>query len=438
MLIPFLYLSIYALPIGDDFWYYNLSNEMGYFESQKFYYNHINARYLSTAIATIPIWLENDFIFYKFLSFTIFFLFYISLNSLVTRVLIIEEKRANYVISLIIFIGFLLISPNISSSFYWLSGIVTYQISNILFIMLLNYSFRVYTESKKNLNGLICFIIIISIGGMNELNLMFSLLLFVAILFHSYFFIKKIDNWSIFLSVTSFVLILISFLSKGTSSRLVGKQEINVFDMILNTFSDIKIYIIKWLPIVLLLSFFILYILKINNYPKKRTKLFEINSWFIFTIVMVSLFIAFFLGNYSLGKTLPSRALNVVGLFCFFGFLFLIISLYYKYSFEKKILIYFSKPLMIIMTILIFCSIAEKSNIKTAISDVVFSKASTYNKILKNRHHRIIDSNQDTVYVKEIKTIPKTIFVGDITNNSLDWRNVAYNTFYNKIILLKQ
>ena len=57
---------------------------------------------------------------------------------------------------------------------------------------------------------------------------------------------------------------------------------------------------------------------------------------------------------------------------------------------------------------------------------------------LKNRYELIRTSVKDTVIVPRLKNIPKTIYHDDINNDFTDWKNTAYNSYFNKIIIIEK
>ncbi|WP_366183729.1 hypothetical protein [Flavobacterium ovatum] len=49
---------------------------------------------------------------------------------------------------------------------------------------------------------------------------------------------------------------------------------------------------------------------------------------------------------------------------------------------------------------------------------------------LKNRYKTIKNSTSIIVYVPELVSIPETLFSGDITGDTKDWKNECYDLFF--------
>lgn len=436
LIAPFLLLSYFNQPAGDDYWYNVSTRDLGYWKTQSYYFNEINSRYIATAISSLTLWLSYNLVYYKLLPVVLIAMLIYVLYYLASIVFPNNSKKNNFLFSLFCFITFLINTPNLSSNFYWLSGAITYQLSNIIFILFLCSIITLIRNNKaKSLFISIFFVIVI--GGLNEITLLMTDILLLFVIGYQLIDLKKVDFKILILVFLAISLTLISLNSGGNSIR----QENNVnnhqlFFSIKNTLNDLRLYITKWLPNIIILMLIFLSFIK-NNKRFSSHKIFKINAYAAIGGFVIILFVGFFIGNWALGKSLPVRAVNNLCLYFTLGFIYLSIIFLHKYIIIEKDFIIYSKPLQYALCLIFFFQLIHSSNIKTAYSDLLSGRAHNYNIALNNRKEIIFSNNKDTIYVEKLKKLPSTIYAGDITDNPKDWRNQCYDSYFNKTIIIK-
>jgi hypothetical protein len=74
----------------------------------------------------------------------------------------------------------------------------------------------------------------------------------------------------------------------------------------------------------------------------------------------------------------------------------------------------------------------KESTIRTVYTDLFTGKASGFDKEMSSRYTIIKNSKDKDVLVPALKNKPKTIYVDDISKDSLDWRNQVYSDYFQK------
>ena len=70
----------------------------------------------------------------------------------------------------------------------------------------------------------------------------------------------------------------------------------------------------------------------------------------------------------------------------------------------------------------------KDNNIKTAYTDLMFGVAKEYDVQIMNRNKLITESSSDTIAVKKLKNVPRSMFYYDISEDP----SVIYNQWYSK------
>lgn len=435
-IVPFATNSFFIHPSADDYSFYNLYNEIGYFGAQLKWYVSWLGRYSSTAILSLPIFMNESLAIYRLTPIFLMLFTIMGLYKLSATYLNELSKKNTLVISIMIFSIYTFLMPSPYQGWFWISSSITYSLSNILCL----YTFdQLLIQNKKSTSKiLLLFAYLIILSGLNETVLIFNIFYFFVLTIDAYLFKKRKKIIYLFSLLTIIICFLIVFFSPGNEVRQSynpGNQDL--YYSIVKSLITSKGYLGIWLPPLLLVNL----ILTTSFFSELKNVKLEVHGQkiFLFWIVTFSIpFLGFFISYWAIGNIPPSRAINII----LFHFILLFsISYLHTYHYFKSLTNYSGKlsSLTKLTILMIFIIQLQKSNnIREAYVDLISGKSYQFNKEVNRRHQLISNSKSDTVIVGELQFRPKTIFGQDITQDSDNWRNKALSKFYKKrAIILK-
>lgn len=435
-LFPLFVLSYFNNPTGDDYCYNLATLNSDYFLAQKDLYLNLNGRYFASAILSIPILITSSLLFYKSFPIIIFILLFYSIYNLSKTIFVKFNKKEHVLISFFCISLYLIGIPSISQGFYWLASTITYQFANVFTIFLFSFLIKLI-ETNKTKYLIISTFLIIAIIGSNEISLILIVFLLMMIFAFQIYNIRKINYQILFLLIIALIFAIIELNSQGNVIRAtLYPNRHQFFYALYKTLVIIKSYLGIWLPylIVFLLLFFDFFN---KNIHKINSNIFKVNPIFVFLIVSSILFLSFFSNYWATGYLFPLRTINVIYLFFIMSSLYLALVIFIKLRNLNKDFITFSPIVRYCLLIILLLQFGHKNNIRTAYTDLVSKDGYNYDLALKKRYQFIENSKSRIVEVEEIKFKPKTLFIGDITKDSLDWRNDCYSSYFRKTIILK-
>lgn len=423
VVIPIIALSFFSHPAKEDLWHAINVRDMGFVQTQIYWYLNWSGRFFSSAIGgayqLIAISFGNYFYWFRLMPalISIGLLFYS------IRIFLISTTRNrlfNYQYSWYTF-GFLVIylsgTPAPEVSLYYVPAIIAYPLCNALTFLLLAIALADNSQCPNRysiFSFLGCILLPIAIVGINEINmivlLVFSMLgVFITAL-------KKLPNrnlWIIIL-IATVVSSVISIFSPGNEVRGQYYSNAGLFtDSIVRTFQILPPVIISWFTDLKILGGLIIILsVTINNKIQislhDRVKIRHIICFLIIWFGFMALPV--FVISYAKGiqMSIKPRLLDISYFFFLSGLPVLLIMLsssIVKISniFSKKWLIASAKIVMIV-------GLFASSNFSTAIKDL--NKAPAYTAQMENRYKIILegkDKKLDTIIVPPLKGKP-TLF----------------------------
>lgn len=436
-ILPFLMISIFNNPAADDFTYYCRSRDLGFLNAQYDWYINWSGRYFSTAILSLKILKFESFILIKLIPILLILALLYSIYMLISFVFKNLKKKEKIIISALFLTFYLMLMPSVSQGFYWLSSSITYQLPNILSIHFLIFFIKLLETNKTKyafLSIILCFFII----GSNETSMLYIDFFIIFVIAFNYFFYKKINYTLLVVLFFSLLFSIIVYKSPGNDIRSISfpNRHQFIFSMLKSGFITL-LFIVYLLPITLLLVHIVpQYFFKKFNFH--HSKIFEINPIYVLFLIVFVTFLGFFTGYWSLGKHSPSRTINTIFFYYLIGISYFTFTINFYLQHNNKSINFplkWRKPLLISIVIILFF---QNRNILNLYSDLMTASAYNYNLELTNRYKAIGKSKNDIMYVDKLKNLPTTLFFDDITNDTKDWRNVAYSSyFYKKSISLK-
>ncbi len=450
-LLPFLFISQYNQPSADDFYFAVRDTNNNFLTVLKSAYFGWTGRYFNTLVLRLNPLLYHSFGAYKTYSIIIIILFAIALSFLVREFLIkiASVKQVLGISSLLIFLYFAQM-PSVSEGFYWFSGYSTYQVANILSLLLLIILQKISPHSftQKNallflLSALLCTAII----GSNEVSLIIVSCLIFFICLHHTFRIKKISMIFLFLMIVCLAAGAVAILAPGNYQRMENVQEFSGSPLwtITGALSLSAGYFIKWSSSILIAS--LIYIpffgIPLAEKIKESGKIPFINLKLSVTVYLslfflLQLFFVWVAGGSNLG-----RVENVIYLYFLLGWFFNLHLALVKYSYKEFISFTSSQKIFYgCIILLFFLHVFDiNNNISTAYIDFISGKAKKYETELIERQKLIKLSTSDTCIVKPLTEISKTIFFTDImsiADTAEFWNNEGYSKYFGKSFVITE
>lgn len=442
IVLPYFVVSIYANPTGDDYWFSSVAQKLGFIEAQ-YYWRELNGRYFRNAIISLNPLVFNSFTGYKIMTLSILTLmfgsFLLFVNSIFSN---LYSKKKVFLFSLLLFIFYLHDVPSIGNSVYWMSGSITYQLPNILSLILFSIILKIPHINKllyKTTLILLSIVLIIFIVGCNEISSTVLLLLLSLFLLFDTINKRKV-NWILTLFVlTTIIAIIISFWGNGNFERMSNNNDSqNIWLSINLTLKNGVVNLISWLknPVIILPTVlfipFAAFITK-NDNNKKLCLLHPISPFFIlFSAVIMSHFPFFFATGIDY---LFGRCLSVIYLLFLIGWFLCVYNLVRYFKLKRNYIFYklpvyaiISIKLLIILT-LIF---SQTSNTLKVCVDLFSGTATNYNAEMNNRYLEVKKCQVDTCFLSKINNYPLVIFGDYIDSNENGWANRHFARFFNK------
>jgi hypothetical protein len=435
-ILPFLVISFFTNPTADDFAYNSKSRDLGFWDAQLFWYYEWSGRYLATAILSVKPLVSDSFLIYKLIPVLLLISLFISLYYLSSLLLVNLKKRDFCIFTFFILAMYLIQMPSVSQGLYWLSGSVTYQLSNILAVLLFCFLIKLIETNERKYLALSIFFTFLVVG-LNEASMLLITFLIGVVFIFKYIQKKKFNFSILILLIFAVVFAVIVIKSPGNAIRASTFSNKNQF--FYATYKSILAgtsYLGVWLPFIIVFSFIFF------DYFGKKTdikisKIFNVNPIIVCLIVFIIPVIGFFTGYWSTGLNPPSRTINIIYFYFLMGLVYLTFVVFFKLKQKRNDFITYSPSVKYLLFIMIFIQLSQENNIRTAYSDLVSGKAYNYDMELKNRYKIIRNTSKDTILVPMLSFKPRTIYFGDITNDSYDWRNQVYDSYYKPKTIIK-
>lgn len=435
-ILPFIILSFFNHPTSDDFYFFNKSRDLGFWNAQVSWYNEWTGRYFSTAVLSLYPLLTKSFFLYKIIPVVLLLSLLGSIYYL-SSILFSNLKKGNFIVlTLCLVTLYLLQMPLVSQGFYWLAGSISYQLGNILSILLFCFIIQLI-KTNKRIYMILSILFTVFVVGSNETGMILIDFLLGIIFFYNLYQNKKINYSLLIVLIFAAIFSMIVFKSPGNVVREAVYPDKHLIGYaFLKSISAVKAYLGIWMPLIIIFTF-IYYDYFNKNEQTSSHKVFDVNPILVFIIVCFLPFVGFFVSYWSIGYLPPLRTINTIYLYFLIGFLYLNFVLLYRLKKVNKQYIVFSKGVRYLLYVVLIIYLTHNKNIKTAYSDLLEGTAYKYDLELNERYQLIRKSKNENCYVPKLNSLPLTIFAGDITNDSKDWRNEPYNNYWHKIISIK-
>lgn len=432
-IIPLLILTFYAHPATDDFGFaYSLNNDSIWKIAWSIFLtmdNRLVGNFLTLLFCqTNHLFMFRLQFFVFILTFfaSVFFLFH-TINKFLLKCNF-ENLFLLFAFFVFLFVGY---NPGIAECFFWYPGIVIWIGSIVLFnifLSLIIYEFKSNSENIFRFIGITLLAFVMT--SENEIVFVF-MGIFGIILLYDLFKLKSQNKTKVIILLVLLVLgALIVIFGHGNYHRLnfiSTQQPVNYFKVIK---SDMLLYrkIFFLTDIIFFNIILIPFYFKITENSKKHiepTKLMLVSVGILF-ILLIPSFIAKLLYSFRIQNVVYYYSLCLI----FINFINLSIWLREKNKLKIKKIEFLTALFVGFFFMSYFMQ--KESTIRTVYTDLFTGKASGFDKEMSSRYTIIKNSKDKDVLVPALKNKPKSIYVDDISKDSLDWRNQVYSDYFQK------
>lgn len=423
--IAFIYLTFYIHPSGDDYTYAFLELKSPFFKAYLDEYFLWNGRYFSNFFV-----LKNPLTFgfnnvrlYRVFVILIQLSLFISIYFSLSKFSLYFSKQQRLLFAGFLFLSYLLLIPALNEGFYWYTGMVTYQLAIIFFLIYIHF----YFHKSFYLRTLILIFLQVMLIGFNEVSMLYLIYFqFIYLVFTAKNF--KIDNYILFITSVSFSFIV--FMSPGNSIRASYFEGVShqFFHSLMMTILQVFRFFLKLNEGFILFFVALVFYNLIPNIRLFLENFKEIRILFIIPILLfMILFISIFPAYWTTGIMGQHRTVNFAFFVCiplmFLWFLLLInrFELFFQRLYQK---IKFSIVFIFVV------SISFTRNFQGMIEDIYHLKHLKFNNENNQRYDFLNNHKKKDVFLKRLKTHPFTISIYDLDIDPNHLANIGYQRYW--------
>ena len=439
LIAPFVINCFFAYPQTDDFCYSHISRSMGFIKTQYHVYVTWSNRFTSTALLSINPLVYKSLTGYK-LVFAIFILaqlasIFILTDALTKKMLTWQEKL---IFALSLLFAFLDQMDDLRSGLYWMSGVITYQVSETLMFLFIALFLFISQDQKSDnlLNKSVVIILAILLGGTNEIVMALVLLITTLFIMNSYA-VKKIINP---FQAATFIAVVtgscICLLAPGNFNRISEYHDRkNIFITAWNALNSALTSIEVWItsPLTLILMAMVLF--AVTSKPQLRILFGGFKIAISACLLLFLIFLCFFIPYWGTGMYPQNRVLNMTYLFFLIGWMINLAIIFAHYGetllhLINKIPIKTGGIFVAAFMIALFCF--GTSNFMLVSKDLLSGESIRYNAQMRQRESQVINSDKDTCTLENITSTPRSLFFYFIGQDKDYWVNGCYATYFGK------
>lgn len=438
-ILPFLILSFFNHPLGVHEWDWITKmggqlDSLGFWEMQWHAYQEWTGRYASTFISALTPYVYSliGFKLFFFINFLLgIWIIYISLRELLK----VKERLTLISLSFLVWMSFVAGVSGIYDTFYMLTGVHTYAFGAYAFLLLLVQWKKYATSLKKRWIRWMIFLLSFLAVGMNELTMVFTVLLNIFMFFYQKYYFKRIDLFSLFIIILTITFSLFTVLAPANMSRHVDYPGVfHPLNLTLLSIATSTYNLISWLINGQLIAASIIFIYLVREHlDDHRKSLRFIVTGFIFGIIVFvfggHLILILSLKAQSLGERIIDL-IYIHFLLLWFSFIYFLAGVY-----REKIKKLFSMPEMkftVVAIIMIFIFSVFGSglhinrqqkkfdnyislsgvhtNVGNAWLTLINGEAVEYDQRMRDQYLQISLCKTDTCFVERPEKIPAMLY----------------------------
>ena len=433
VILPLIILSFYNHPNIDDFVIANIVHKSGIFGTQKFLYFNQTGRYFSDFILCLNPLTFDAYSAYKFNSIVLLLLYLTATYWLCGKLFKNLTITGKLTLTSVFVLAFISHMPGIAEGVFWLSGSYNTFIPDILTLFLLGCMLGYYSSPNKKLYFTLSALLIGAIIGCYEINMVF-IDLFILMFFLLTLVKRNKLQFPLTLLIACIFFSIVSITAPGNSTRgLTYPNAHNIVYTLTQTFLNGKATLIKWLPFMLLIGVLLFELLfQGDTINKDIYSVFNFQPRIILLLALVIPFVGLFICFWSEGRFPLPRMED--GVYFYFTLAMIYFSLSCIYQIKKNhpdFKLHMDLKVIFIL-VLIYASFFQTNNITLAYKDITSGTASAYNKERIERDSLLRNSKSDSCTIKALKNVPATLLFCEIPNDTSQWVNESFRTYYHK------
>nr|MCU0470447.1 hypothetical protein [Arcicella sp.] len=418
----------------------------GFWQAQKFYYEGWSGRYFSNMIFHATPLAYGVFWFVKVMPLLILGLLFHAIYTFIGEIL--KPSKSNQLLLSATFLSiFILFSSSVVDTFFWYTSVFIFPTSFCYFLYLIVVILRYYQPQYQRIKypiALLAATLVFFIVGSNEVMMLFIIGLLGMVWFYMLVFEKRFDGFIFTLMLVGLYFAYFWVIkAKGNEVRLVGGNlmggaiGLSLKNALFSTFKNMFIWLKLLFPAIIIYRWGFLY----KNHSIVDKPYFDVPVWIVACALVLLLFLMFFVIHYGNDMGVPDRVKNIIFAVFSIGVFYIITIVHYYYPTEWELDSSIKTVGVIILMIvsLIKPPKSTTQNLKTMYADIRLGIAKRYDQEMTARYEHIRTSKSDTVYVKPLKNIPKSLCFDEIKDTEKHLWNKCYATYFEKkVIILKE
>lgn len=423
MLLPFLVISMYNHPVGDDYWCTTLVRKVGYWNAQIQLYDVVPPRYTELALSCLTPLSFGNFWGYKIIPAAFILLFILIISRLFKTLSANGLSRNDRLLMACLFTAiYLSVLPGIGEGIYWASALSVYHTGIVLFIILINALFNWYCRQKRNWRVFaVACLCVVGIVGCNEIIAIISAAVIVWMGIYQLLNKRKLDALLISMALILGGCLFFTLTFKGIGNRqqlLHTDASGRIFYAAGIAVMGAGYYIARcllnpffWVGIIAMRGIFIKFS---GHFFNSCRQLFEMPKYFL-SLWLFSLFIVFFPVLMLTGNKPPLRISNMSVFLFLFGLIYWVTFVANNKAINNRLAGFMgvvNKYRYVLQCLLLLTGFALKGNVPVAVSEIISGKAYYYDREMNERYKLLQECVTDTCVVPPLKHIPVTLRYG--------------------------
>jgi len=433
---PFVVLCFYTHPCADD-WYMAVGGrDLGFWAANWKWYTEISGRIVQQATTTLHPFLISSSA-YQLYCLGLLIAFTVGIFQFSSAWLRGADQVFRRLVAGTALMLFLWAMRSPAQGLYWVNGGNTYLLAGILQLFLGALLARAWHEPSycagKTVSITVVLLAMLA-SWSTELGMalqVVTMLLAATFQWHEH---RRVHRLFLLALGATFAASLVIFFSPGLPVRMsTYVNEIHghaVPALILSAKLAVK-QVVIWLTSA---PFFLLAMLFLGWWPTQTMTSRQAWTRICLTLLIIigTTWGGFFVGAWSMGQSIPPRAINLLAFFFVIEWGFLIASvaaLIHTQGWAKPAL----SPITFLLAFLaLSASLSAPNNVKTAWRDLIKGDARKFDEACEQRYTLIRESKEDEVSIPPLRVKPASLFFNDLKPDFTDYRNIGMAEFFHK------
>lgn len=438
--LPYLVLSLYNVPITDDFLYAAESRDLGAWGAMQMWYNAFTGRYTSSMIMSLLPFHHFNFICAQIVPLILIINLIISLYYCIHAFKFFSRLQA-LLLCAVIFSVYLSTMVSPAEVIFWLSGSITYTLPIIILLYLWGYIIRVYSSNGKTSATHYWWILLgcSLLSGTNEVIIFYHGFLAFWFLVYTWYVRSRYNKLALVIFSVTTVCSLFSLLAPGNSGRheyMVsnGHASPTLLHSLIFTLNAISIWLYlrtkRFAFMVLILA--VPAILLISKQPFDKRSYLKLHPLWLIAIFFAGNLFAYLPVTISLTEYFPDRTLDCI---YFTYIVFAVVSLGYTgvyYGLDTLGSKGFRRLSYALLFLGLVALVADRKTNTAKGYETIFTQKNVIYKQEMDARLRLFDLNQGKKMIKvaPVSANPRPMAFSDVDTVLHGANNFGYETYF--------